>query len=106
MKLLRIILLLPCIAWSQQSVDLLLRGGLIMDGSGGPPRSADVGIRGDRIVLVGDGSKLQAARTIDVKGLTVSPGFIDPHAHVLEDLSNPAKKANEEYLLQGVTTTI
>src|SRR5579862_6007517 len=96
---------LACLA-SAQPADLLLRGGQVIDGSGSPARLADIAIRNDRIVLVGDGSKMQAARTLDVKGLVVSPGFIDPHAHVLEDLLSPAKKANEAYLLQGVTTTI
>jgi N-acyl-D-amino-acid deacylase len=96
----------PFVAFGQQHIDLLIRGGQILDGTGSGPRSGDVGILGDRIVLVGDGSKFQAARVIDAKGLVVSPGFIDPHAHVLEDLTSSAKKANEAYLLQGVTTTL
>jgi len=78
----------------------------VIDGSGSAARVADVGILGDRIVLVGDGSKAQAARVIDAKGLIVSPGFIDPHAHVLEDLASAAKKSNEAYLFQGVTTVL
>src|SRR5579883_1449724 len=66
-------LLLSSLASAQQ-VDLLLRGGQVIDGSGSDARAADVGIRGDRIVLIGDGSKAQAKRTLDVKGLVVSPG--------------------------------
>ena len=98
--------LLPCIGVAQERVDLLIRGGQVLDGSGVAARSADVGIRGDRIVLVGDGSRVQAARVIDASRLVVSPGFIDPHAHVLEDLSSLARHANEAYLMQGVTTTV
>ena len=89
-----------------QDLDLLIRNGQVIDGSGSPARAADIGIRGDRIVLVGDGSKARAKRVLDAKGLVVSPGFIDPHAHVLEDLSSPSKKSNEAFLLQGVTTVI
>jgi N-acyl-D-amino-acid deacylase len=100
------ILLLPLVAAAQQRVDLLLRGGQLIDGSGSPPALADVGIRGDRIVFIGDGATVQAARVIDAKGLVVTPGFIDPHAHVLADLSDLAIKANEAFLMQGVTTVI
>ena len=101
-----ILLLFPSLLFAQQRVDLLIRGGQVIDGSGSPARAADVGILGDRIVLIGDGSHVQPARLIDAKGLIVSPGFIDPHAHVLEDLSSAAKKSNEAYLFQGVTTVL
>src|SRR5690242_15645049 len=101
-----IFLLLPLLAAAQQRVDLLVRGGEVYDGSLAPGKIADVGIRGDRIVFIGDGSKVQAARIIDAKGLIVCPGFIDPHAHVLEDLSDSSRSANEPYLMQGVTTVI
>ena len=100
------LLLFPSIVFAQQRLDLLIRGGLVIDGSGSPARSADIGIQGDRIVLVGDGSKAQATRVMDAGGLVISPGFIDPHAHVLEDLSSTAKKSNEAYLIQGVTTVL
>lgn len=100
--------LLAAAAQAQPRVDLLLRGGQVIDGSGGAPVRSDIGILGDRIAFAGDSAKLrvQAARTIDVTGLIVAPGFIDPHAHVLEDLSDPARHANECYLMQGVTTVI
>jgi len=75
-----------------RSVDLLLRGGLVVDVSGAAPGFADVGIQGERIVFVGDAvkAKVTAALTIDVKDLVVAPGFIDPHTHVGGDLSDPA----------------
>ncbi|MFL6207789.1 MAG: amidohydrolase family protein [Pyrinomonadaceae bacterium] len=89
-------------------VDLLLRRGKVLDGSGAQPRVADVGIRGDRIVFIGDAARagVTAARTIDARGLVVAPGFIDPHTHTMEDLSDAARKSNENYLMQGVTTVV
>src|SRR6266550_1667369 len=63
----------------REDVDLLLRNGTIIDGTGAPPRVADLAIRGDRIVFLGDASKasLTPKRAIDVRGLVVAPGFID-----------------------------
>src|ERR1019366_9717211 len=92
----------------QQRVDILIRGGTVVDGTGSPARAADVGIRDDRIVFVGDAavSNTTAARTIDARGLVVAPGFIDPHTHTEGDLSNPTRRANLAYLMQGVTTVI
>src|SRR5262245_34227730 len=89
-------------------LDILLVHGELVDGSGAKPRKADVGIRGDRVVFVGDAGKthVEAARTIDATGLIVAPGFIDPHTHTLSDLSDEKRKANEAFLLQGVTTVI
>src|SRR6266481_1633745 len=93
---------------SEQQFDLLILHGKLVDGSGKKPRTADVGIRGDRIVFVGDArkAKLTAARTIDATGLVVAPGFIDPHTHTLGDLSDEKRKGNEAYLMQGVTTVV
>jgi N-acyl-D-amino-acid deacylase len=61
--------------------DLLVRGGRIVDGSGLPSYNADVAIKDGRIVELGriNGS---AAKTLDVAGLVVSPGFIDHHTHM------------------------
>ena len=60
--------------------DLLLKGGRIYDGSGMPSYNGDVGIKDGRIVEIGrlNGAK----RTLNVDGLAVSPGFIDPHTHL------------------------
>ena len=91
-----------------QQLDLLITHGKLVDGSGRKPRTADVGISGDRIVFVGDARKanVTAARTIDASGLVVAPGFIDPHTHTLGDLSDVNRKSNLAYLMQGVTTVV
>jgi N-acyl-D-aspartate/D-glutamate deacylase len=63
------------------SLDLLIRNGTIVDGSGAPRYRADVGIAGDRIVEIGR-IRAVAERTIDADGLIVAPGFIDGHTHM------------------------
>ena len=93
---------------AQQQVDILVRGGTIVDGTGAPPRAGDIGIRDDRITFLGDArrSRVTAKRTINAKRLIVAPGFIDPHTHTGGDLSNAQRKSNLPYLMQGVTTVV
>jgi N-acyl-D-aspartate/D-glutamate deacylase len=62
------------------SADLVIRNGVVVDGSGGPARRVDVAIEGERIVEVGD-DIARAKREIDADGLMVTPGFVDPHTH-------------------------
>lgn len=86
--------------------DVLITGGTVYDGTGTPGRRADVALRADRIVFVGDAraAGVTAERTIDASGLIVAPGFIDPHTHTQSDLSSPARRTNLAYVMQGVTT--
>ena len=63
------------------ALDLLIRGGAVVDGSGGARFTADIGVAGGKIVEIGR-IKAVAARTLDADGLIVSPGFIDGHTHM------------------------
>ena len=60
--------------------DLVVRGGTVIDGTGGPARTADVAISGGTIIAIGKDLGA-AARTIDADGALVTPGFVDIHAH-------------------------
>jgi N-acyl-D-aspartate/D-glutamate deacylase len=61
------------------SADIVIRGGLVVDGTGAPPRRADVAITGDRISAIGD--NLDGRTEVDAGGCHVTPGFIDIHTH-------------------------
>jgi N-acyl-D-amino-acid deacylase len=100
-----LILYLASSSWAQ-SLDLVIRNGSVLDGSGSPAKQVDIGIRGDRVVVIGKSLRQKASRVIDARGLMVAPGFIDPHTHTFEDLSNPAISRNDAYLMQGVTTVV
>ena len=86
-------------AWS-----LLIRGGSVVDGAGGPARAADVAVEGERIAAVGPALSGQADRVIDAAGKMVSPGFIDMHSH--SDLFYFACPSAESKIRQGVTTEV
>ena len=89
-----------------QVLDVLIKNGSVIDGSGSDAQTADVGIRGDRITFLGKGANVRALRVVDASGLIVAPGFIDPHTHSLGDLNSPERHGNEPYLMQGVTTVV
>ena len=87
--------------------DLLIRGGLLIDGSGAAARPADVGISGDRIAAIGDLSAVpdsDVPTVVDATGHVVSPGFVDPHGH--SDGSVLLDGALVSHLRQGFTTQL
>ncbi len=61
-------------------LDVIIRGGKIVDGTGGPARHGDLGIRDGRIVAIGNVEE-EARETIDAQGKVVAPGFVDIHTH-------------------------
>ncbi len=83
-------------------LDLAIRDGLIVDGTGAPGRIGDVGIDGEWIAEIDEVGP--ARRNIDAAGLVVTPGFVDAHTH--DDMELHRNSANPNKLLQGVTTVI
>lgn len=88
------------------ALDLLIHGGQVVDGTGVPPRQADVGVRDGRIVAVGDLEDALAHQVLDATGLYVAPGFIDAHSHAGPGLATEALSHGEPLLAQGITTVV
>jgi N-acyl-D-amino-acid deacylase len=93
----------PTFTQTPARYDVLVRNGRLLDGSGNPWLAADIGIRGGRIVDMGRLGNATAARVIDARGLTVSPGFIDVHSHASGGLAGSLKEARQ-LIAQGITT--
>src|SRR5215475_8281940 len=84
--------------------DLLIRGGHVIDGSGGPGRESDVAVLDGRIAAIEHGTARPARRVIDARGQVVAPGFIDIHTH--SDFTLPLNPRAESKIRQGVTLEV
>ena len=84
--------------------DVILRGGTVYDGSGGPPRIADVGLRGDQIAAIGDLEQDRAARIINVDGQAVAPGFLNMLSWAVDSLMEDGRSLGDIH--QGVTLEV
>ncbi len=93
----------PWVAASRRRQTLVVRNGTLYDGTGGPPRTGDIAIDGDRIAAVGEVAATGAVE-IDARGMAVAPGFIDIHSHA--DLSLLVNPRAESRVRQGVTLEV
>lgn len=87
-----------------QPFDILIRNGHIVDGTGSPWYSGDIGIRGGRIAAIGSLTGVVARKTLDARGMTVAPGFIDMLGQ--SDLSILVTPSLPSKIYQGITTEI
>ena len=88
----------------EEGHDVLIRGGLLLDGTGAPGQRGDVAICDGRIRAMGRDLPGTAAKLIDARGLAVAPGFIDIKTH--SDFTLPINPKAESKVRQGVTTEI
>ena len=93
-------------AIDDRPLDLLFKGGLVVDGTGAPPYEGDVGVRDGRLLMLADGHNAKADAVIDVTEKIIAPGFIDIHTHARADLVSPDAALMAHYLTQGVSTVI
>ena len=103
------LLLAPAPLAAQDTLDVLITGGRVYDGTGAAPRDVAVGIKGDRIVFVGALPRnVVAKQRIDARDHIVTPGFIDPHTHAYEGLPrlNEERRRNLSSVMQGITTVV
>ena len=84
--------------------DVVVRGGMIVDGSGGKPFVADIGVKGDRIAAIGPRLPGRGATEIDARGMAVSPGFINMLSHPEASLIADGRALSD--LTQGVTLEV
>ncbi|HSE40406.1 MAG TPA: D-aminoacylase [Acidobacteriota bacterium] len=91
-------------AEASSEFDLVLRGGFILDGTGGPVWKGDLGIKGDTIAALGEISPTYGKNALDISGWYVSPGFIDIHSH--SDGSILGYPEADSRVRQGITTEI
>lgn len=100
---------LGCGGGKPADLDVVLHGGVVLDGSGEPGERADVGIRDGRIAEIGSIAPARGTRAIDVTGRAIAPGFVDIHSHAdLVLLAEPAARERllEAKIRQGVTTVV
>ena len=106
--------LAPPASWARspvgRNVELLIAGGTVYRGDETEPIVMDIGITGDKIVFIGNASKahIQSKKTLDARGMMVTPGLIDAHSHIEDELASPdaSERLVARQITQGVTTSI
>ena len=102
-------------AQARPACDILFAGGKVLDGTGNPWFNGDVAVKDGRIVAVGKlRGRIEAARTVDIAGRVIAPGFIDIHTHAYDDVvgegtwtgADDARYGAPNYVSQGVTSVV
>jgi N-acyl-D-amino-acid deacylase len=102
------VLVLPLIGFAQtrnaQNFDVIIKGGMVYDGTGRAPVRVDVGIVGDKVAAIGNLKSAQAKTVVDATGLAVTPGFINMLSWSVDTMIIDGRSMGE--VKQGVTTQI
>ena len=85
-------------------MDLLIKGGLIVDGTGEKPFYGDIAVDRDKITAIGQFEEKDARKVVNAKGLTVTPGLIDGHTH--SELSLLKNRQHPNAIYQGISTIV
>jgi N-acyl-D-amino-acid deacylase len=91
-------------AQQNATFDIIIKNGTVYDGTDAKPHRADVGVKGDRIIAVGDLKSAKATTVVDANGLAVAPGFINMLSWAVDDLVVDGRSLGD--IKQGVTTEI
>ncbi len=102
--MLAVLTLIPSLLSAAETYDVILRGGTIYDGNGGKPYVADIALRGDRIAKIGHLVDAKGKVEVDVKGLAVSPGFINMLSWATDSLVYDGRGQSD--IRQGVTLEV
>lgn len=102
--ILSLLISVSCTEIIDETYDIAILNGLVLIGDGSSAFQADIGMRGEKIVKIGEIAREEAAEIIDAQGLCVSPGFIDVHTHIDRNIEDIPTAIN--YILQGVTTVL
>ncbi len=86
-----------------QEYDIIIKNGIIYDGTGQSPVKKDIAIKGDKIISIDDLQNAVAKKIIDADGMSIAPGFIDLHAHIGNLLEMPLAESS---MRQGITTAL
>lgn len=104
MKTILLLLLLPATIFAQNSYDIVIVNGKIVDGTGNSWYYGDIGIKDGKILQIGRLANATTGKLIDAKGFIVAPGFIDVHGHIEGGVIS--RPSTDNYIFDGVTTVV